>query len=125
MMKHAAFCTSLMFAAAVASACECPPQADSKDLVIATSRYVVCGYTDATEEKAVKASELELFECGRAEPLLQFGALQTARIERDGDDLRITEVGKWPWGPNWESIEVPEARWSIVGGHAESVSILP
>ena len=56
---------------------------------------------------------------------MEFSAVQTARLERIGDDdIRITEIGEWPWGPNWEWIEVPLMRWSTER-EPQGISVLP
>jgi hypothetical protein len=99
--------------------CRCPPGAVSKAVLLTVgtseSGLVACGYEDERQGETVVASEFQVFQCGGTNPLLDFGALQTAVLRGSGAELLVTEVELWPFGEHWKWVRVPvhERRLSV------------
>ena len=112
----------LMFAAVVANAtCRCPEAATSRHLLVvvgatvarAEGGLVACGHEDQRDGDALVASEFQIFRCGGSTPLLEFDALQTARLRPIASSLQVVEVERWPFGVGWRWIDVPVYEWLI------------
>jgi hypothetical protein len=54
--------------------------------------------------------------------VLSFGALQTATLHQKDHVLVITEVAHWPFGSQWQWIDVPLWRYIITPGLPPAVS---
>jgi hypothetical protein len=97
--------------------CRCPPSAVSKAVLLTVgtseSGLVACGYEDERQGDSVVASEFQVFQCGGTNPLLEFGALQTAVLRGRGAVLEVTEVERWPFGEHWKWVRVPVHEWRL------------
>lgn len=98
--------------------CPCPLTASSRTPILATTDLVVCGHQDEIRGDAIVADELEIFSCESTQPLLAFDALQTAILRTRGNSLDVVEVAQWPFGKDWQWIEVPLYEWQL---HAADV----
>lgn len=114
--------TVLMLAAAASgdpssSPCECPrsigASAGAPPLVVVVDpegrdALLACGYLDERiSQRRVIGSEFEVFRCGSDSSILTFGALQTCTLEAEPTGLTITELTRWPFGPDWTWVDVP------------------
>ena len=111
----------------LAAQCHCPPTALSRDPIAVPhsptsgAGFVACGFTEDRRGEIVVASELEIFACGaKGQALLQLDATQTALLRATSAVLEITEVSRWPFGRDWEWVEVPIFKWRLAYG-AETI----
>jgi hypothetical protein len=112
---------ALLFALCGANAaadCRCPDAARSRNLLMtvetdAHAGLVACGYEDERRPDSVVASEFQIFRCGHPEPLLEFDALQTAALRNTGAALQVTELERWPFGKEWQWVQVPVYEWLL------------
>jgi len=82
---------------------------------------VACGHAEPGSNSAIRASEFEVFSCGHAEALLTFGALQTATLRRHGLSLEISELARWPFGNDWQWVDVPLWKYVVTPGAPPAV----
>jgi hypothetical protein len=94
--------------------CRCPANDGSPVLITtgapASPGFVVCGYQVERRAGKVRASEFDVVRCRDHTTVLEFGATRTADLEPQGDDLVVTEVSRWPVGPDGDWQYVPIAR---------------
>lgn len=86
--------------------CRCNGFGESSPVLITTGHggptgLVVCGYLERRRGSIVRASEFEVARCRDGTTALEFDATETADVEAQGDDLRVTRVSMWPIGPDW------------------------
>ncbi len=97
--------------------CICPDslgaKAGSKPLAVLKEQgkqksLVVCGYLEKQNaDNSVIAAEFQVFQCGKKEPLLTYGALQKCKLKTNNSKLEIIELITWPFGENWKWIDIP------------------
>jgi hypothetical protein len=109
---------AMSIAPSILADCPCPASASSRTPILATTVLVVCGHQDEVRGDAIVGSELEIFSCERPTPLLAFDSLQTAILRTCGASLYVVEVAQWPFGKDWQWIEVPLYEWDL---HAADV----
>ena len=106
--------------------CRCPPGAQSRNLLIAVSTpnggVVACGYEDERRVDTVVASEFQIFRCGGDVPVLEFGALQSAILRETAAALEVREVERWPFGRDWQWVQVPVYEWHLSASDPEPQS---
>jgi len=115
---------TLVALAAQQVTCPCPEsigaEAGSKPLIVVASQgtpsLLACGYLESSDTDVVRASEFDVFSCASDKPVLSFSSLQTATLQRDGRSLVITEIERWPFGPEWKWIDVPVWRYVVTPG---------
>jgi hypothetical protein len=102
--------------------CDCPPTAASRNIVVAVpargaaSGLVVCGDKESEQSGSITASNFEVFNCGARQPILQFDAVMTARLESRRGQLKVLEVSRWPFGKEWQWVDVPVLEWLLQPG---------
>ena len=113
------------------SACDCPESigadAGSPPLIVASGPaglpgLVACGYLESRDGTRVRASEFEVFPCGSHKSILTFGASETGVLRTSGRQLLITELTRWPFGPNWKWVDVPLWEYALTPGQPPHVS---
>ncbi len=121
----------LLLASAPPGPCPCPESigatAGAPPLLVVPAApgrgpgLVACGYAETGPHSGVRASEFEVFSCGHTKALLTFDALQTATLRRRGRALEITELARWPFGSDWQWVDVPLWRYLVTQGSTPAV----
>ncbi len=107
---------ALLFARGV-SGCVCPPTAASQEMIVAVttgagaSGLVACGDKEFDQRGSITASNFEVFNCGARQPILYFDAVVTARLYSHRGTLQIVQIAKWPFGEEWQWLDVPVLEW--------------
>ena len=115
---------SLVGGAASPVDCACPAAATGTTVMrtgrLDSLRFVVCGFEEGQHVGDRRASEFGVYRCSDQKKVLAFDATQTAELVAEGDDLRVTEVRKWPIGPKGEWRYMPIARLVLQARHPET-----
>ncbi|WP_020532546.1 hypothetical protein [Flexithrix dorotheae] len=99
---------------------------DDKPIIISKfsngTSLSLCGYFDKEkQDKGLIMSEFNIFNCKTGSSLVEYGAVQTCRIEQKKDSLIIRELKYLPVGKNWNWELIQIARQEITQKEGEII----